>query len=52
MVRKEIAAGRTEEEMISADLLKAFKTTYSHLAWLGPDSWIRKVVRGLPAGKR
>jgi glyoxylase-like metal-dependent hydrolase (beta-lactamase superfamily II) len=52
MVRKEFAAGRTEEEMISADLLKAFKASYSHLAWLGPDSWIRKVVRGLPAGKR
>ena len=52
MVKKEFAAGRTEEEMIRADLLKAFKAQYSHLDWLGPDSWIRTVVRGLQAGKR
>jgi cyclase len=53
LVKKEFAAGRTEEEMIRADLLKAFKAAYSHLDWLGPDSWIRTVVRGLQtsAGK-
>jgi cyclase len=52
MVRREFAAGRTDEEIIRADLLKAFKAQYSHLDWLGPDSWIRTVVRGLQAGKR
>jgi glyoxylase-like metal-dependent hydrolase (beta-lactamase superfamily II) len=47
MVRKEYAAGRTAEDMIRADLLKAYKSEYSELDWLGPDSWIRTVVRGL-----
>ena len=47
LVKKEFADGRTEEEMIRTDLLKAFKAAYSHLDWLGPDSWIRTVVRGL-----
>jgi len=52
LVKEEFAAGRTEEEMIRADLLKDFKARYSHLDWLGPDSWLRTVVRGLQAGKR
>jgi glyoxylase-like metal-dependent hydrolase (beta-lactamase superfamily II) len=47
LVRKEYAAGRTAEDMVRADLLKAYKADYSHLDWLGPDSWIRTVVRGL-----
>jgi len=47
IVKKEYAAGRNAEEMIRADLLKAYKPEYSHLDWLGPDSWIRTVVRGL-----
>jgi glyoxylase-like metal-dependent hydrolase (beta-lactamase superfamily II) len=51
LVKEEFAAGRTEEEMIRADLLKVFKARYSHLDWLGPDSWLRTVVRGLQAGK-
>lgn len=51
LVEKEFAAGRTEEDLIRADLLKAFKAAYSHLDWLGPDSWIRTVVRGLQARK-
>ena len=33
--------------MIRVDLLKAYKSEYSHLDWLGPDSWIRTVVGGL-----
>ena len=45
MVKKEFAAGRTAEDMIRADLLKAYKPAYSHLDWLGPDSWIGTVVR-------
>lgn len=47
LVREEYAAGRTAEDMVRADLLKAYKAEYSHLDWLGPDSWIRTVVRGL-----
>jgi len=47
MVKKEFAAGRTAEDMTRIDLLKSYKPEYSHLDWLGPDSWIRTVVRGL-----
>jgi cyclase len=50
LVKKEYASGRTAEDMIRADLLKAYKPAYSHLDWLGPDSWIRTVVRGLQSG--
>ena len=49
LVKKEFAAGRTAEDMIRTDLLKAYKPAYSHLDWLGPDSWIGTVVRGLQA---
>jgi len=52
IIKKEYASGRTAEEMIRADLLKAYKPAYSHLDWLGPDSWIRTVVRGLPSPSR
>jgi len=52
LVKKEFAAGRGAEEMLRADLLKAFKAEYSHLDWLGPDSWIRTIVRGLQTGGR
>jgi glyoxylase-like metal-dependent hydrolase (beta-lactamase superfamily II) len=48
-IKKEYAMGRTAEDMIRTDLLKDFKSRYSHLDWLGPDSWIRTVVRGLPS---
>lgn len=50
MVKKEFTAGRTAEDMVRADLLKAYKPEYSHLDWLGPDAWIRTVVRGLQTG--
>jgi hypothetical protein len=46
MIRKEYAAGRTAEGMMRANLLKRFKSEYSRLDWLGPDSWIQRVVRG------
>ncbi len=53
MVKKEFAAGRTAEEMIRMDLLKTYKSQYSQLDWLGPDSWIRTVVGGLhPPGRK
>jgi cyclase len=51
LVRKGYAEGRSAEDMVRAGLLKAYKAEYSHLDWLGPDSWIRTVVRGLQAGK-
>jgi glyoxylase-like metal-dependent hydrolase (beta-lactamase superfamily II) len=35
------------EDMIRTDLLKSYKSEYSHLDWLGPDSWIQTVVHGL-----
>jgi hypothetical protein len=47
MVKKEYAAGRTAEDMIRVDLLRDYKSEYSQLDWLGPDSWIRTVVRSL-----
>jgi len=50
IVKKEYASGKTAEDMVQADILKAYKTAYSHLDWLGPDSWIRTVVRTLAAG--
>ena len=49
MIKKGYGTGRTAEDMTRADLLKAYKPAYSHLDWLGPDSWIRTVVRGLPS---
>jgi len=52
MVKKEYAARRAAEDMIRVELLKAYKSEYSHLDWLGPDSWIRTVVRGLQSAER
>jgi glyoxylase-like metal-dependent hydrolase (beta-lactamase superfamily II) len=50
IVKKEYTAGKTVEDMIGADVLKAYKADYSHLDWLGPDSWIRRIVRSLATG--
>ena len=50
IVKKEYASGKTAEDMIRADILEEFKSAYSHLDWLGPDSWIRTVVRNLSSG--
>lgn len=52
MVKKEYAAGRTAEDMILVDLLKAYKPEYSQLDWLGPDSWIQRILRGLQPDAR
>jgi cyclase len=52
IVKNEYDAGRSAEEMIRVDLLKAYKAEYSHLDWLGPDSWIRTVVRSLQSAGR
>jgi cyclase len=50
VVKTAYASGKTAEDMIQADLLKTFKPAYSHLDWLGPDSWIRTIVRNLASG--
>ena len=53
IVKKEYAAGRTAEDMIRIDLLKAYKLEYSQLDWLDPDSWIQRILRGLqPEAKK
>lgn len=51
IVRREYAAGRTAENMIDADVLRAFKPDYSQLEWLGPDFWITTVARSLATGQ-
>jgi len=50
IVKKNHAAGKTADEMIRADILKAYKPDYSQLDWLGPDTWIVSVVRNLQSG--
>ena len=50
MVKKNHAAGKTADDMIRADILKAYKPDYSQLDWLGPDTWIVSVVRSLQSG--
>ncbi len=47
IVRKECGRGRTAEDMIKDDILKAYKDEYSQLDWLGPDSWLRRVYNEL-----
>jgi cyclase len=47
VVKKNLADGKTVEDMIRADVLQAYKAGYSHLDWLGPDSWLRTVARSL-----
>jgi len=51
IIKNGSAAGKTAEDMIQADVLKSFKSEYSHLDWLGPDSWIRTVVGNLSSGR-
>jgi hypothetical protein len=50
IVRKAYAAGRSVEDMIRDDVLKAYKAGYSFLDWIGPDSWLRRIVDGLRSG--
>jgi cyclase len=40
IVKKHRDAGKSVEDMIKEDILKAYKPAYSQLDWLGPDSWI------------
>jgi glyoxylase-like metal-dependent hydrolase (beta-lactamase superfamily II) len=47
IVKKNYAAGKTVEDMIRDDILKAYKDDYSQLDWLGPDAWLGNIVRYL-----
>jgi glyoxylase-like metal-dependent hydrolase (beta-lactamase superfamily II) len=49
IVRKNYAAGKSADDMVRDDVLKAFKDEYTYL-WLGPDAWIPRVVRALQSG--
>lgn len=51
IVRKNDAAGKSADDMIRDDVLKAFKGEYSFLDWIGPDSWIQRVVRAIRSGE-
>lgn len=50
VVRKGRAAGKSAEDMVREDVLRAYKAEYSFLDWLGPDSWITSVCRALGSG--
>jgi cyclase len=50
VVRKSYAAGKSADDMVRDDVLKAYKEEYSLLDWIGPDSWIPRVVRAIQAG--
>jgi cyclase len=50
VVRKNYAAGKSAEDMIRDDVLKAYKAEYSFLDWIGPDSWLQRIVDGLRSG--
>ena len=49
-VRAHVAAGRTAEQMIQDDVLKAYKAQYSLLDVLTPDALIPRVVAALKQG--
>ena len=50
IVRTNLAAGKTVEQMVSDDILKAYKAQYSLLDFLNPDTLIPRAVAGLQAG--
>jgi cyclase len=50
IVRKNYAAGKSVDDMVRDNVLKAFKDEYLLLDWIGPDSWIPRVVRALQSG--
>jgi len=45
IVRKGREAGKSADDMVREDILKAYKADYSFLDWIGPDSLIRRVAR-------
>jgi glyoxylase-like metal-dependent hydrolase (beta-lactamase superfamily II) len=50
VVRTNVAAGRTAEQMVQDDVLKAYKAQYSLLDFLTPDALIPRVVTALTQG--
>ncbi len=50
VVRKSLASGRTAEQMVADDVLKAYKTNYSMLDFLGVDTLIPRAIAGLQKG--
>jgi len=50
IVRKNYAAGKSADNMLRDDVLKAYKSGYSFLDWIGPDSWLERVCQALQSG--
>ncbi len=50
IVRTNMAAGRTAEQMVKDDVLKAYKSQYSLLEFLTPDTLIPRAVAALQKG--
>ena len=50
IIRTNVAAGRTAEQMVKDDVLKAYKPAYSLLEFLSPDTLIPRVVTAVQQG--
>ena len=50
IVIKEFQLGKSVEDILAANVLGDYKADYSHLDWLGPDMWIRRVFENLASG--
>ena len=51
IIRTNVAAGKTAEQMVKDDVLKAYKAKYSLLEFLSPDTLIPRVVTALQQRK-
>ena len=51
IIRTNVAAGKTAEQMVKDDVLKAYKAKYSLLEFLSPDTLIPRVVTALQQKK-
>jgi glyoxylase-like metal-dependent hydrolase (beta-lactamase superfamily II) len=50
LVKKNHEAGKSPEDMLREDILKAYKARYSLLDWIGPDAWVLRIVEALRSG--
>ena len=50
VIRENLAAGRTAEQMVKDDILKAYKARFSLLNFLTPDALIPRVVAAVQQG--
>ncbi len=50
LVRKNLAAGRTPEQLVRDDILKEYEPRFSLLEFLAPDAWIPRVAPALQQG--